>query len=116
MVSADAPFQHFHYGSLEDYGNSTANFRAEVGLLTRNVLFSNGNKQNGYHLTFIGQKSKGLRFKISGVEMQGCGVPSLGKSCINVLNAGEMNGSYLRQLSVHDTGSRMITVSSSDYV
>jgi hypothetical protein len=46
----------------------SANYRAEVGLLTHNIVFSSSNKK-GLHLTFKGTKDKGLSINMESVEL-----------------------------------------------
>lgn len=39
IITLDQPFEFRHYAAVETYGNQFIEMRAEVGLLTRNILY-----------------------------------------------------------------------------
>jgi len=39
VITLDKPLEHKHYAAIETYGNETIDMRAEVALLSRNVVF-----------------------------------------------------------------------------
>lgn len=55
MITLDSPLLYKHYAAIETYGPHFIEMRAEVGLLTRNVIYrgdpeTSSNNQYGAHI------------------------------------------------------------------
>ena len=89
--------------------------RAEVGLLTRNILMKGDDDSEadeyGSHLMMTGKQANGLIGKISYAEFTKCGQPSIvGRYCTHFHMAGEVPESYVRGISVHHSKARVLTI------
>lgn len=95
--------------------------RAEVGLLTRNIIIQGDNMteiyNHGSHLIFMGSVAKGLDASISYVEARRCGQPKLiARYCTHFHLAGEVPNSFVRGLAVHHSLARVLTIHGTHYL
>ena len=68
IITVDSPFQYGHLGLVEGLDNDTLRIRAEVGLLSRNVVIKGApdlsGKSYGGHLLMHGTDDDGLSTRI----------------------------------------------------
>lgn len=69
MLTVSTPFIYKHFSDIETYSGEAFIMRAEVGLLTRNIVLQGDNMtetyNHGSHLIFMGSTAKGLDATIS---------------------------------------------------
>lgn len=113
LVALDRPLYHRHWGQIQTLGNSGATMdeRAEVGLLSRNIIIRGRNapgKKFGGHLMFM----EGSASRMSNVEVTGMGqLGRLGRYPIHYHIMGDTgNGSYLLNSAIHNNFQRGIVV------
>jgi hypothetical protein len=61
VFTVDRPFKYFHYSNVETYGNFTFPMRAEVALLSRNILYKGADEDSlesnyGAHIMMLGSE------------------------------------------------------------
>ncbi|KAL4484574.1 hypothetical protein ABPG74_019751 [Tetrahymena malaccensis] len=106
--------------SNEQYANGkySVNMRAEVGLLTRNVVLegddSSVQTQYGAHLMLHGsQTSARIRF----AEFRHTGQPAIiGRYPIHFHMVGDVSGSIVEGNAVHDSFARVLTIHATHYL
>lgn len=117
-VSLDRGLSHTHFGEIQTFSNDTrtwtADTRAEVALLSRNIRIQ-GDEQSetsrfGGHVMIM-EGSEGL---LSGVEMFRMGQEGiLGRYPFHWHVAGDVSGQYIRNSSIRRSFNRCITVHAS---
>lgn len=117
-VAFSGGLQNMHYGKLQYYdgGNEILDERAEVGLLTRNIRIEGdmpaGSAGIGGHCMFHG----GSTVHFSGVELYLMGQRgSLGRYPFHWHNAGNVNGQYIKNSSIHRSFNRVVTIHNTNY-
>lgn len=117
-VTFNGGLQNMHYGKLQYYDgvNEVLDERAEVGLLTRNIRIEGdmptGSAGIGGHCMFHG----GSTVHFSGVELYLMGQRgSLGRYPFHWHNAGNVNGQYIKNSSIHRSFNRVVTVHNTNY-
>lgn len=95
--------------------------RAEVGLLTRNIVIqgdaSSEGPEYGAHLMIHGQMKSGALGRIEYAEFRSMGQPRIiGRYPIHFHLNGEMYDSYVVGNSIHDTFARCITIHGTHYL
>lgn len=95
--------------------------RAEVALLTRNIVMQGDESSNttryGSHLMFNGKVATGLDAKLSYSEFRNCGQPTIvGRYCTHFHMAGEVPNSFVRGISVHNSFARVLTIHGTHYL
>jgi hypothetical protein len=110
-VTLDSPLQYQHWGELQSYGGRTVDERAEVGLLSHNIVVrgdaASADIRFGGHVMMM----SGSTGHIADVEFEHMGQAGLlGRYPIHFHVAGDMTGSYVRGTSIHDSFQRCITV------
>ena len=115
-ITVDKPFVYGHYAGVERYGASDVlEMRAEVGLLTRNIVMM-GDETSvatdyGSHLMLTGSAENGLVGKIAYTEFTKCGQPQImGRYCHHFHMAGDVPDSYSIGNSVHHSMARILTL------
>jgi hypothetical protein len=111
QVTLDRPLSFQHWGTLQTYNGMTLDARAEVGLLTRNIVIQGSRETSaptfGGHTMFM----TGSLVRIEGVEMRHMGQQGmLGRYPIHFHMMGDANGSYVRNSSIHHTTQRGIVI------
>ncbi|WP_218081891.1 G8 domain-containing protein [Anthocerotibacter panamensis] len=111
-VNLTTPLAHLHWGTLQTYGQSTLDERAEVGLLNRNILIQGDatSPETGFggHIMAM----DGSQLIAEGVELYRLGQQGrLGRYPWHwhLLGNGG-TGQYIKNSSVHDSFNRCITV------
>ena len=115
-LTLTSPLQYQHVHETETIGSHTYTVTAEVGLLTRDIVISNGNSEVSDSETFgcrvlagtINQDGRTFsgRVQIEGVELKGCGQlgytdefdPRFALAVRNIIG----RESYVRSSSIHD--------------
>lgn len=111
VVSLDAPLSHRHWGTVQSYGGKTLDTRAEVGLLTHNILIQGDAASDvdgfGGHIMAM----TGSTTRVSDVELFRLGQAGiLGRYPFHWHQAGDVTGSYFRSSSIHHSFNRCVTV------
>jgi len=107
-----------HIGVTETYNGTSIPMRAEVGLLTRNVVFegdsSSSTYQYGAHLMVHGNYTS---VRIRHAEFRYTGQPAItGRYPIHFHMVGDASGSIVEGNSVHDSFARMVTIHATHYL
>jgi cell surface hyaluronidase len=115
-VTLDGPLEYEHWGELQTYGGKTVDERAEVGLLSRNIVVrgdANSDETNfGAHLMVMGGNAH-----IDGVEFTDVGqLGILGRYPVHFHMNGPAPGSYVKNSSIHQSYQRCVTVHGSHEV
>jgi cell migration-inducing and hyaluronan-binding protein len=110
-ITIDRPLEHRHWGALQTYGGSSVDERAEVGLLSHNIVIRGDSTSEasrfGGHLMMM----SGSTGRIANVEFAHMGQAGiLGRYPVHFHVAGDMAGSYVKSSSIHDSFQRCITV------
>jgi cell migration-inducing and hyaluronan-binding protein len=92
-LTVNKPFTYRHFSGVETYGGKDFVMRAEVGLLTRNIVIQGDNMSETYnhgsHLMFMGKVATGLDATLSYTEITQCGQPKVvGRYCSHFHMAG----------------------------
>lgn len=115
QVTLDQGLFHTHFGEVQTFSNDTrtwtADTRAEVALLSRNIRIQGDaqseNLRFGAHMMIM-NGSEGL---LSGVELYRMGQEGiLGRYPFHWHLAGDVRGQYIRNSSIHRSFNRCITV------
>ncbi|NET38693.1 MAG: hypothetical protein F6K19_43005, partial [Cyanothece sp. SIO1E1] len=129
-VFFDKPLEHLHYGEQQDLGNGKLlDMRAEVTNLSRNIRITGSDEgesqilktrtnpdyhtRAGYggHTMYLA----GSEVKIDGVEFAGLGLSGkLGRYPVHFHHAGDAEGSYVKNSSIHHTFQRGLVVHQTD--
>jgi hypothetical protein len=72
LITLDQPLQHQHWGALEGSGPATVDARADVGLLSRNLVIRGENAGSHDFGGFI-YCMRGSRVRLDGLELTGLG-------------------------------------------
>ena len=110
-VRLDAPLAHHHHGRSERIAGRRVAQRAEVGLLTRNVVVRGGphaahTRQGGHVMVH-----EGSRARIDGVELVNMGQSGvLARYPVHFHHGGRQSDSWLRRSAVHHSFNRCVTV------
>ena len=128
-VTLDKPLTYDHYGQLQTFAGKTLDERAEVALLTRNVVIqgdeSSSASKFGGHVMIMGSSSAlvetnpALRSsaKIQGVEFKRMGqFDRLGRYPIHWHRNSDSTGDFLKDSSIHDSVQRGVVVHETDKV
>jgi len=121
-VDVTPPVTYRHYGELEQHGGRTVDMRAEVGLLTRNVLiqgdFSSQASQHGAHVMLHSPGGDDSSVgRIRNVECYLCGQAfQLGRYPFHFHMIGAVHKSYVSNCSIHDTFNRGVTIHGVHYL
>ena len=120
-----------HVSKIAEYGTFIVPLRAEVGLLTRNILIKGDieTKQNAYSSSvndeygahvFIHAHEYGtnaVKVHIENTEFKNVGQAyRIGRHPINFHSNGQMLGSYIRQCSIHNSFNRGINIDNSGFL
>lgn len=78
IITFDAPLEYKHYSGVETYGGKTLAMRAEVGLITRNVLYQGDEADSeknryGAHIMMHSSGDDSLTGRISYCEFKNVG-------------------------------------------
>jgi hypothetical protein len=115
VLKFDTPLEYKHYADVQTFGSETIEMRAEVGLLSRNVVFRGNPKDStpnkyGAHIMLADGES-GVSGRIENIELTDVGQAfKLGRYPIHFHLAGNVNGSYIKNNAIHNSFNRGITI------
>lgn len=126
-VSLDSPLDYAHYGELQTFGGKTLDERAEVGLLSRNIVIQSSADstagQFGGHVMVMGSDASQRETNaalsssahVRGVEFRRMGqYQILGRYPFHWHRNGQSQGNFIEGSSFHDNFQRAIVVHSTD--
>lgn len=101
LVTLDRPLRHRHWGVLEYLEGVALDERAEVGLLTRNIVLQ-GHNEPGSDFGGCLLVMPGAKIRVEGLEATGLGQRGrMERYPVQCFAGAEMFGSYLRHSSLH---------------
>jgi cell surface hyaluronidase len=117
-VTLDKPLQYMHYGGVQTYNGKRVDQRAEVGLLSRNIVIqgrmaSLADRFGGHVMVMTGGRAfvNSAEFVNMGQENK------MGRYPIHWHMMGDSSrGQYVRNSSVHDSFNRCVTIHGSNGV
>lgn len=116
-VSFDRPLQYDHYGKQHSYSGKTIDMRAEVGLLSRNIVIqgdeSSSKDRIGGHLMIMNSANA----RLEGVELRNMGqMGEKGRYPIHWHRVGNGSTQYAKNNSIHNSFNRGIVTHDTDNV
>lgn len=110
-VELDRPLERMHWGEMQSFASRTVDERAEVGLLSRNIVIRGADAGSdggfGSHLMVM----EGGEARIDGVEFSNVGQRNiLRRYPVHFHMDGRAPESYLKRSSIHDSANRCVTV------
>ncbi len=115
-VTLDKAVQYMHYGELQSYNGRTVDQRAEVGLLTRNIVIKGASATDtfGGHVMVM-DTSQAVVDSVEFVNMGQAG--KMGRYPIHWHMMGDNSrGQYVRNSSIYNSFSRCVTIHGSNGV
>lgn len=114
-LGLSSALNHRHYGAIETYANGTRSWdldqRAEVGLLTRNILIQGDASSTGDGFGAHVMVMQGSFGYVEGVEFFLCGQKAiLARYPFHWHRALDVSGQYLKHSTVHRSYNRIVTV------
>lgn len=117
VLTLDSPLLYQHFSGVQTFSNGDfIEMRAEVGLLTRNVVFRGEPKtseahQYGGHIMLSSHGDESLIGRIEYIEFSFVGQAfQLGRYPIHFHMIGTVYNSYVNGNSIHDTYNRAVTI------
>ena len=118
-VNFTPALQYKHFGELQTFDGKQLDERAEVALLTRNIKVQGGedSEAGGFGAHIMAMKDSIMR--LEGVELYRMGQKLgnrgiLGRYALHSHMAGDVTGNYVKNLSIHHTYNRCITIHGTD--
>lgn len=110
-IELDRPLDRMHFGELQSFAGRTMDERAEVALLSRNVVIRSsddaGEDGFGGHMMFM----EGAEARLDGVELDRMGQRGLLRRYpVHFHMDGSATDSYLRRSSIHHSFNRCVTI------
>ncbi|MEM9692085.1 MAG: G8 domain-containing protein, partial [Myxococcota bacterium] len=109
-LSLERTTQFQHWGEVETHASRSIDMRAEVGLLSRNIVIQGDDHQDkaiGGHTMFMPDST----IHIDGVEFRGLGQRGvLARYPVHFHIAGDMTGAVVKNSSIHHSYHRCVTV------
>ena len=110
-VELDEPLDYMHWGELQSYGDRVVDERAEVGLLSRNIVIRGPDASSsdgfGGHVMVM----EGGRARIEGVELENMGQANmLRRYPVHFHMEGSAPDSYLKRSSIHHSFNRCVVI------
>ncbi|HEY8256932.1 MAG TPA: G8 domain-containing protein [Gemmatimonadales bacterium] len=113
-VTLSQPLLYSHYGQLQTYAGTTVDERAEVGLLTRNIVIQgdSASSAGGFGGHMMGM---GGTLRVEGVELHFMGQKGkMARYPMHWHMMGPVDGQYFQNSSVWKSFNRCVTVHGSD--
>ena len=114
-IKFEKPLTYSHFGELQHYGDHTLDERAEVALLTRNIVVKGAedSSTDGYGGQIMIEH--GGKAHIRGVELSNMGQLSrLRRYPIHFHMHGDASGSYIKGSAIHHSFNRCMTIHGTD--
>lgn len=118
----DKPFEYKHFAATQHYGNSSIDMRAEVGLLSRNVVFrgdpvSSALNQYGATIFLHSVGDNSLIARLNNIEMNQMGQAfKVGRYAVHFHMIGAVHKSYARGCATHESHNRAYTIHGTHYL
>jgi G8 domain len=117
-LTLETALKYAHYGQLQTFDGKTLDERAEVGLLSRNIVIQGDTASDalkfGGHVMVM---DTGSAAQITGVEFKRMGqFNHLGRYPVHFHKMRDASGSFVKNASVHDSFQRGIVVHATDGV
>lgn len=107
----DKPLTYRHWGELQTYAGRTVDERAEVGLLTRNIVVRGDDSSIESAFGAQTMVMEGGTARIEGVEFANVGQRKrLRRYPVHFHMDGDAPGSYLKRSSIHHSFNRCVTI------
>jgi hypothetical protein len=125
VITLDEPLQYKHFGGIEYFGDDPDDWiemRAEVGLLSRNVVFKGDDattttNQYGAHIMMASNMDNGAIARIENIELFNCGQAfKLRRYPIHFHMIGNAHSSYVRNNAIWQTWNRAVTIHGVHYL
>jgi hypothetical protein len=116
VFTVDRPFKYFHYSNVETYGSFQFPMRAEVALLSRNILYKGADEDSldsnyGAHIMMLGSEKAGTVGRFSYFELTQVGQGSIvGRYPIHFHKCGDVPKSFVKGVAVHNSFARLVTL------
>lgn len=107
MITVDAPFEFKHFAGVQYFGDEFIEMRAEVGLLTRNILYrgdpeTSAKNEYGAQIMVHSNGMETLTARIEYIELFNVGQAfQLGRYPIHFHLIGAVHNSYIRGNAIH---------------
>ena len=109
-VGLDAPLEYSHYGEVQEYGGRVLDERAEVGLLSRNIVIEGDQRSQREEFGCQIMATAG-RLRLSNVEVSNCGQrSSLARYPLHFHLFGNASSSYVKNCSIHNNFNRAVAL------
>lgn len=110
LITLDQPLQYQHWGALEGSGPAAVDARAEVSLLTRNIVIRGENADSVDYGGFV-YCMRGSRVRLDGIELTGLGQRRPpGRFPLHLYTDADPGNAYLCNSSLHHNFQQSILV------
>jgi hypothetical protein len=110
-LELDRPLEYQHWGTLQTFGGRSVDERAEVGLLSRNIVVRGDATSTGTGFGGHTMVMENSRARIEGVEFQHMGQRKrLRRYPVHFHMDGSASGSYLKRSSIDHSFNRCVVV------
>jgi hypothetical protein len=122
IITLDTPLEFKHYAGIQYFGTDFIEMRAEVGLLTRNILYrgdpeTSAMKEYGAQIMVHADGSESLIARIEYTEFFNVGQAfQLGRYPIHFHLIGVVHNSYIRGNTIHQSFNRACTIHGVHYL
>eukprot|EP01035_Chromulina_nebulosa_P018019 gene18019-23659_t len=115
-ITLTDPLRYTHRSEIVVVSGRTVDLRGEVGLLSRNIIIQGDDQSQGqlFGVHMVARMS-GI-FRVENAEIRRCGQGFLlGRYCTHSHKAGNMEGSYVKANSIHNSFQRAVTTHDTFY-
>ncbi|TNV88211.1 hypothetical protein FGO68_gene8985 [Halteria grandinella] len=122
IITVNEPFYHKHFGEVQWFDDDFIEMRAEVGLLTRNILYrgdpeTSARNEYGAHIMVHSNGMETLTARIEYVEFFNVGQAfQLGRYPIHFHLIGAVHNSYIKGNAIHQSYNRACTIHGVHYL
>jgi hypothetical protein len=122
VLTLDKALEYKHFAMTQTFGSDTIDMRAEVGLLSRNVVFrgdpeTTSSNQYGATIFLHSNGDDSLTARLGYIELTDVGQAfKLGRYAIHFHMIGNVHNSYIRGNSVHTSFNRALTIHGTDHL
>lgn len=122
VLTLDQKLDYKHFAGIQTFGTDFIEMRAEVGLLSRNVVFrgdpqTSSLNQFGAHIMLHSKGDESVIGRIENIELVDVGQAfQLGRYPIHFHMIGTVHNSYVKSNSIHNTYNRAITIHGVHYL
>ena len=122
VITIDKPFEYKHFAMTQTYGNETIDMRAEVALLSRNVVVrgdptSSALNQYGATIFLHSVGDNSLVARLNNIEMTQMGQAfKVGRYAVHFHMIGAVHKSYAMNCVTHESHNRAYTIHGTHYL